>query len=404
MTEFYTVITTAGLEAVAKAVQAGTQIDITHMAVGDGGGSAVTPEESQTQLVNECWRGLVATYKQEGNSLIIDSYIPPDEASFVVREMGLYTADGVLFAVCNTPEMRKVLPSEGAVGSFAFGMEIDIANIDMNYVEIHTNPMFDFIPNSEKGQPNGVAELGENGKIPEDQLPDLNFDSAGSAEAVQQKLNTHIANKQNPHGTTAAQVGAIPTAQRGAANGVATLDSNKQLTSTQIPASITNHIANKQNPHGVTSAQVGAYTKAETNNLINAGKVPTGSVFWFAANNAPGGFLICDGSKINRTTYSALFNIIGTAFGAGDGSTTFSLPNLINNYIKGSKNIGSKYTGTKLKGDNSGIREVIDSLSSSSSSPSYTGQVVISGGISGTIFTTYSIEPPSLTLLPCIKY
>lgn len=354
MAEFYTVITTAGLEAVAKAVQAGTQIDITHMAVGDGGGSAVIPEESQTQLVNECWRGLVATYKQQGNRLIVDTYIPPDEGSFTVREMGLYTADGVLFAVCNTPDMRKVLPSEGSVGGFAFGMEIDIANIDMNYVEIHTNPMFDFIPNSEKGQPNGVAELGENGKIPEDQLPNLNFDSAGSAEAVQQNLNTHIANKQNPH--------------------------------------------------GVTAAQVGAYTKAETNNLINAGKVPTGSVFWFAANNAPSGFLICDGSKISRTTYSALFNTIGTTFGAGDGSTTFSLPNLINNYIKGSKNIGSKYTGTKLKGDNSGIREVIDSLSSSSSSPSYTGQVVISGGISGTIFTTYSIEPPSLTLLPCIKY
>ena len=226
MAEFYTVVTDAGREAVAKATQAGEKVNITHMAVGDGGGVPVTPDESQTQLVNECWRGLVATYKQEGTNIIIDTYIPPDEESFTVREMGVFTADGVLFAVCNTPEMRKVLPSEGAVGSFVFGMELDITNIDMRYIEIQTNPELDFIPNSEKGQPNGVAELdehgkipadnmpantptlGEDGKIPQEQLPDLNFDTAGSAAAVQGNLNAHINNKQNPHGVTAAQVGA----------------------------------------------------------------------------------------------------------------------------------------------------------------------------------------------------
>ena len=226
MAEFFTVITDAGREAVAKATQAGEKVNITHMAVGDGGGSAVTPNEEQTQLVNECWRGLVSTYKQEGTSIIIDTYIPADEESFTVREMGVFTADGVLFAVCNTPEMRKVLPSEGAVGNFTLGMEIDVTNIDMSYIEIHTNPELDFIPNSEKGQPNGVPildengkipadnmpantpTLGEDGKIPQEQLPDLNFDTAGSAAAVQGNLNAHINNKQNPHGVTAAQVGA----------------------------------------------------------------------------------------------------------------------------------------------------------------------------------------------------
>lgn len=206
MTEFFTVITDAGREAVAKATQAGEKVNITHMAVGDGSGLAVTPDESQTQLVNECWRGAVDTYKQEGTSIIIDSYIPSDEQSFTVREMGVFTADGVLFAVCNTPEMRKVLPSEGSVGNFTLGMELDITNIDMNYIEIHTNPELDFIKNSEKGQPNGVATLDEHGKVKE--LPELNFDPAGSAATVQGNLNAHINNKQNPHGVTAAQVGA----------------------------------------------------------------------------------------------------------------------------------------------------------------------------------------------------
>ena len=235
MAEFFTVITNAGRELVAQATQAGEKVNITHMAVGDGGGVPVTPNEEQTQLVNECWRGLVSTYKQEGTSLIIDTYIPPDEGNFTIREMGVFTADGVLFAVCNTPAMPKVLPIKGAVDSFVFGMKLDVTNIDMSYIEIHTNPMLDFIKNSEKGQPNGVATLDEHGKVKE--LPELNFDPAGSAATVQGNLNAHINNKQNPHGVTAAQVGAY--------------DKNQSLTSVTaglfgLPASaVPNDVLNK---------------------------------------------------------------------------------------------------------------------------------------------------------------
>lgn len=55
----------------------------------------------------------------------------------------------------------------------------------------------------------------------------------------------------------------------------------------------------------------------------------TGMVMQFAGNVAPDGWLICDGSAISRTTYSNLFNVIGTTYGDGDGSTTFNIPNLI---------------------------------------------------------------------------
>ena len=175
MAEFYTVITDAGREAVARAMQAGEKVDITHFAVGDGGGVPVTPNESQTQLVNECWRGLVSTYKQEGTNIIIDTYIPSDEESFTAREMGVFTADGVLFAVCNTPEMRKVLPNEGAVGNFTLAMQIDVSNLDTNYIVIQTNPQLDFIKNSEKGQPNGVLPLNEEGKADAEYLPEMDF-------------------------------------------------------------------------------------------------------------------------------------------------------------------------------------------------------------------------------------
>lgn len=55
--------------------------------------------------------------------------------------------------------------------------------------------------------------------------------------------------------------------------------------------------------------------------------VPTGAIMAFGGGSAPDNWLLCDGAAIDRTTYSALFSAIGTAFGAGDGTTTFNLPN-----------------------------------------------------------------------------
>lgn len=54
---------------------------------------------------------------------------------------------------------------------------------------------------------------------------------------------------------------------------------------------------------------------------------PVGSIKMYAGASAPSGWLICDGSAVSRTTYAALFTAIGTTYGAGNGSTTFNLPN-----------------------------------------------------------------------------
>lgn len=55
---------------------------------------------------------------------------------------------------------------------------------------------------------------------------------------------------------------------------------------------------------------------------------PAGMVTQFAGSTAPTGWLLCDGATVSRTTYASLFAVIGTTYGAGDGSTTFGLPNL----------------------------------------------------------------------------
>jgi microcystin-dependent protein len=80
------------------------------------------------------------------------------------------------------------------------------------------------------------------------------------------------------------------------------------------------------------------------NNILTSadgGVNPPGTVIAFAANSAPRGFLLCNGAAVSRTTYAKLFEAIGTAYGEGDGSTTFNLPNMTDRFIQGSGTAGT---------------------------------------------------------------
>ena len=64
--------------------------------------------------------------------------------------------------------------------------------------------------------------------------------------------------------------------------------------------------------------------------------MPAGAIImWGGSTTAPGGYLLCNGSAVSRTTYAALFAAIGTIHGAGDGSTTFNLPDLLDRFVVG---------------------------------------------------------------------
>lgn len=69
-----------------------------------------------------------------------------------------------------------------------------------------------------------------------------------------------------------------------------------------------------------------------------------GSVTWYAGAGTPENYLLCDGSAVSRTNYADLFAVIGTAYGAGNGSTTFNLPLLTDNrFIEGSNTPGTQH-------------------------------------------------------------
>lgn len=99
------------------------------------------------------------------------------------------------------------------------------------------------------------------------------------------------------------------------------------------------HAARTDNPHQVTAAQAGAYTKAEVDALLQkAGAAPVGSVTALASSVVPDGWLACDGADVSRTDYADLFGVIGETFGTGDGSSTFLLPDLRGEFIRGLDN------------------------------------------------------------------
>jgi microcystin-dependent protein len=83
--------------------------------------------------------------------------------------------------------------------------------------------------------------------------------------------------------------------------------------------------------------------------LAYATGMPVGAIVTFAALVVPAGYLLCDGSAISRTTYAALFATIGTIYGAGDGVSTFNVPDLRNQFIRGKADdraVGSTQAGS----------------------------------------------------------
>lgn len=76
-----------------------------------------------------------------------------------------------------------------------------------------------------------------------------------------------------------------------------------------------------------------------------ANRIPAGAISDYAGTTAPTGWLICDGSAVDRTTYAELFSVIGTAFGSGNGSTTFNIPDLRGRVGVGLDNLGGTDAG-----------------------------------------------------------
>ncbi|ELD1005797.1 phage tail protein [Salmonella enterica] len=116
--KFKTVITDTGAKKLAQAAAPdGKPVRLTHMAVGDGGGTLPTPDSKQTRLVHEVWRHTVNRVILDAahqNRIIAELVIPPETGGFWIREIGVFDEHGDLIAVGNTAESYKPTVAEGS--------------------------------------------------------------------------------------------------------------------------------------------------------------------------------------------------------------------------------------------------------------------------------------------------
>lgn len=134
MADYYSIITNRGKELEAEALASGRLIVLTHFVVGDSNGKQVKPDPSQIRLINETYRGDIAELvvsPEQSTQLMAKIVLPTGIGGFTVREVGLMTDAGELYAVANCPSIDK--PVGGVSVNMQFRLAVsDTSNITLN--------------------------------------------------------------------------------------------------------------------------------------------------------------------------------------------------------------------------------------------------------------------------------
>jgi phage-related tail fiber protein len=170
--DYYSLVTNIGLIKEAEAGQIGENpINLTEIAVGDGNGSYYEPDSAATSLVNELYRTNLTSAVLDANNpnqLIIEGVIEEEAGPFYIREVGIFDADGDLFAIGKYPETFKSNYESGS-GKRLY-IRLIVAFVSIPNVEIVLSENINFDPNFEA---NLNIELANRLKISEN-LADLN--------------------------------------------------------------------------------------------------------------------------------------------------------------------------------------------------------------------------------------
>lgn len=154
--------------------------------------------------------------------------------------------------------------------------------------------------------------------------------------------------------------------------------------------------------------------------FVSQNSIPVGTIIAVAYTGVPEGYMHCNGAEVSRTTYADLFSKIGTYYGAGDGSTTFNLPNTVARFLEGGIGAGTYYEaglpnitgqyytvlggGVTVNGAFTGSWE--DSSGQTSGGGGYNRvHLVVDASKSNSIYgNSDTVQPPAVTVIYCIKY
>ncbi|WP_244905590.1 phage tail-collar fiber domain-containing protein [Pseudomonas moraviensis] len=386
MADYYTLLTNAGIAYETACKAAGLPIKLTQISVGDGGGAVYNPAATATALKREVWRGpLNALFQDEKNPswLLAEVTIPPDVGGWYVREAGLWTDTGILYAIVKYPESFKpVLATSGSGKEFYIRSIFETSNaslvtllIDDTLVKATRAWVMSYLA-EELGKLDGKQSVRVaastnivlNGAQQIDGVAVIAGDRVLVANQTLAKDNGLwiVANgdwgrASDANSSAKVTPGLTVMVEEGTANG----DSLWHLT-TNAPITLGTTALTFKMLAGRTGIAAGtyksltvdeygrataganpetlagfgikdSYTKAEVEALIaKASALPVGSIVAFPVEASPPGFLELDNSVKSSATYPDLSAYLGGKFNKGDeGVGNFRLPEARGEFLRG---------------------------------------------------------------------
>lgn len=345
MAQYSAVFTTYGTQQLAKAIANNNPLTVTHFAVGDGNGNAVTVSASQERLVNEKYRATVSAVSldpRNNKQVIFELTIPEDIGGFYIREMGVFDANNKLVAYANCPESFKPTLASGSGKVQVMRMILLVAS--SNAVTLTVDDSVIFVT---RGQltPKTITANSANG-----------FDNTGHSHAIDKASTTNpgIVQLTNDTGLDSENLGLTAKAGKVLAQGIAAL---RLALNNYIPNSKKSSRVDSNSADDVaTSAAVKkAYDKATTAQETAESKwtakaatettagilpishktdgtakdkfaseyavgeaakkgLPVGAIVAFpTAVTNPNGFLRANGSTFNASAFPDLFKVLGNS-------------------------------------------------------------------------------------------
>lgn len=444
MPTFKTIHTTYGLSRIAAASISGTPINLTQMAVGDGGGVATNPVESQTALVNERYRASINVLTQDPATptrYTAEMVIPAATGGWVIREFGIFDSTGQLFSVGSFPETYKSLPTDGATSDLVIRCEVQVSNAGViniivdpsvaiatrQWVTNTITPAF-LLPggtthqvlrkktnadgDTEWADPDSATILVDVVEEPPQTIAAgqltvtlTTCNTTGLAVYIDGVRISRVAGADGwqPSGATQVVLG-----KQYPVGSVFTAYQNDPASNIPDPLTASSNLSDLQSvPTARTNLDV--FSKAEAQQLQ-----PAGNVAYTARLTPPAGWLAANGAAVSRTAYATLFSAIGTTYGTGDGSTTFNLPDLRGEFIRGldsgrgidpgrtqgsiqaSQNLAHSHSYTRVGPASGAGAGIYADVSRENQVNNYTLYVNSSGGSEA--------RPRNIALLPIIKF
>ncbi|WP_072014086.1 phage tail protein [Pectobacterium odoriferum] len=299
-TKYFVLLTNIGAAKLANATVLGSHLDITHMAVGDGGGTLPTPNPAQTALINEKRRAGINTLSVDPvntNQIIAEQVIPENEGGFWIREIGLFDADGDLVAIGNCAETYKPLLQEGSGRIQTVRMILIVSSTDAVTLKIDPAVVL-----ATRGYVDDAINAHEKSR----KHPDGTLNAKGFVQ-----LSNAMNSDSELLAATPKAVKAAVTAANNAATAAANANTNangrvpsaRKVNGKELTADI-----------ALTAADVGAYTKLETDTAVSVATTAANTAATAAANaNTNANGRVPSGRTVNGKALSA-----DIALGAGD--------------------------------------------------------------------------------------